>query len=223
MNRNSWLESEIQFLIENYAESGYSADRMAELLPRHPKSSIQSKAYDLGITNAYAARPWTVEERVVVERCYPDPQYTCKDIAEMLSDRSPRAVRWKAQHLEIGAGFLHGELANAHRLFIRYRKSAKSRDLHFELTETEVLEITSKPCHYCGCPPSREVDEYDKDHPYVYNGIDRMDNSKGYTIDNVVPCCLTCNRAKNQKGYEEFRSWARRLYQHWGQGGARDS
>jgi hypothetical protein len=31
---------------------------------------------------------------------------------------------------------------------------------------------------------------------YVYNGIDRLDNTKGYTIDNIVPCCYKCNVLK---------------------------
>ena len=28
-------------------------------------------------------------------------------------------------------------------------------------------------------------------------GLDRLDNSKGYVLDNVVPCCDKCNRLKH--------------------------
>lgn len=28
-------------------------------------------------------------------------------------------------------------------------------------------------------------------------GLDRINNSKGYTIDNIVPCCGNCNKLKN--------------------------
>jgi hypothetical protein len=28
-------------------------------------------------------------------------------------------------------------------------------------------------------------------------GLDRIDNSKGYSIDNVLPCCYVCNCARN--------------------------
>jgi hypothetical protein len=29
-----------------------------------------------------------------------------------------------------------------------------------------------------------------------YNGIDRVDNEKGYLVENCVPCCFTCNSLK---------------------------
>ena len=44
--------------------------------------------------------------------------------------------------------------------------------------------ITTKPCVYCGA-----VDKV---------GCDRIDNSKGHTKDNVVPCCKRCNLIRNQ-------------------------
>ena len=43
------------------------------------------------------------------------------------------------------------------------------------------------PCFYCG--------EYLDDSTGV--GLDRCDNKKGYTLNNVVPCCARCNRMKN--------------------------
>lgn len=30
-------------------------------------------------------------------------------------------------------------------------------------------------------------------------GCDRIDNTKGHTMDNVVPCCIECNQARNNK------------------------
>ena len=32
--------------------------------------------------------------------------------------------------------------------------------------------------------------------PYESIGADRLDNSKPYTIDNIVPCCGACNAIK---------------------------
>lgn len=37
-------------------------------------------------------------------------------------------------------------------------------------------------------------------------GIDRLDNSKPHTIDNVVPCCTKCNRERGTIPFEEFCS-----------------
>ena len=38
-----------------------------------------------------------------------------------------------------------------------------------------------------------------------------MDNSKGYSLDNIVPCCKICNRAKSDLTYKDFIEWIRRL------------
>ena len=46
----------------------------------------------------------------------------------------------------------------------------------------EFEEIISQPCAYCG-----EIGE---------NGIDRVNNKKGYTKDNCVSCCKVCNMMK---------------------------
>lgn len=45
----------------------------------------------------------------------------------------------------------------------------------------------------------------------IYNGIDRIDNAKGYTIENSVTCCKRCNFAKRNMSYDEFISWGKKL------------
>ena len=40
---------------------------------------------------------------------------------------------------------------------------------------------------------------------YIYNGLDRIDPSKGYELTNIVTCCENCNRLKSDLvSYEEF-------------------
>lgn len=41
--------------------------------------------------------------------------------------------------------------------------------------------------------------------------IDRMDNTIGYVLDNVVSCCGACNRAKGARPYGEFVAWLDRI------------
>ena len=51
--------------------------------------------------------------------------------------------------------------------------------------------IHQRPCHYCG------------DEGMV--GCDRIDNSRGHSKDNVVPCCLDCNTARSHRfSYDEM-------------------
>jgi len=47
--------------------------------------------------------------------------------------------------------------------------------------------------------------------PYIYNGLDRIDNEKGYLLDNVTPCCKICNQAKHALSLDDFLAWCQRL------------
>lgn len=99
-------------------------------------------------------------------------------------------------------------------LFHTYRYGAKRRHLSFRISLTEFTTITSLPCAYCGIPP-RSVKRIPNGGPgYVYNGIDRADPSRGYELDNILPCCIDCNRAKWQKSPREFHDWLARIYKH---------
>jgi hypothetical protein len=49
---------------------------------------------------------------------------------------------------------------------------------------------------------------------YTYNGLDRVNNSKGYTRTNVVPCCIICNNAKRTLSLSEFLEWIGQVYEH---------
>ena len=46
---------------------------------------------------------------------------------------------------------------------------------------------------------------------YLYNGIDRKDNYKGYVIDNCLPCCTICNKSKRDLDYLIFTKWIERV------------
>ena len=65
------------------------------------------------------------------------------------------------------------------------RRDAKNRNLPFKLTYEEFLTFWQKPCYYCG----------DK---IITVGLDRVDNDLGYQLDNLVPCCILCNRFKRR-------------------------
>lgn len=100
------------------------------------------------------------------------------------------------------------------RAFYSYKRNAKFKKLEFNLTLSEFKNITQQICHYCGSIPSniyRNPISKDIVADYVYNGIDRVDNTKGYVLDNCVACCRTCNWAKGKKTQEEFYHWIKQL------------
>lgn len=93
-------------------------------------------------------------------------------------------------------------------VFSEYKRSAKKRGFCFELSKELFRKLTSSFCFYCGCKPSQERKPRNGQNLYnglyVFNGIDRQDNSKGYTLENCVPCCRTCNLMKHSKNAEDF-------------------
>jgi hypothetical protein len=103
----------------------------------------------------------------------------------------------------------------AARLVLRgYVSSAKRRGLDFSLTDEDFYRIAQENCHYCGLPPEKRYAGYipKKATPFIYNGVDRKNNDIGYTLENCVPCCSTCNFAKSKSSSEEFLAWIGRVY-----------
>ena len=71
-----------------------------------------------------------------------------------------------------------------------YQKSAKERNIAFELSKEQLVEITAKGCFYCG-----ETDKC---------GIDRLDAAVGYMVSNSVSCCKMCNYLKGSLDVTTF-------------------
>lgn len=97
------------------------------------------------------------------------------------------------------------------RTFFDYKRSAKRRDIEWDLTFEEFAAVCAANCAYCGCEakprafnkrsngtmkPSISVENI--------NGIDRIDNALGYTVLNSAPCCTVCNRAKASMSVADF-------------------
>lgn len=89
-----------------------------------------------------------------------------------------------------------------------YRVNAKKRKLVFELLREEVAIIIESPCVYCGKENTNKTQPYKclrESDLYYHNGIDRVDNSKGYTKENCVPCCKLCNHMKWDLSIKEWK------------------
>jgi hypothetical protein len=118
-----------------------------------------------------------------------------------------------ANEIRLGNGY-----ANLKELYRSYKKSAKKRNYIFDLNLETFKKITSSNCYYCGIEPKQVKNHKECFGKYIYNGIDRIDNKKGYILGNVVPCCKICNSAKNTQTIEEFKEWHNRLearIKHW--------
>lgn len=87
------------------------------------------------------------------------------------------------------------ELHSIKRAYKYIKKYAINRGKTFSLTLKQYEKICFKNCIYCDAKPSNL---YTKSNTlYKFIGLDRVDSSIGYTKNNVVPCCIICNRMKN--------------------------
>src|SRR5690606_14967938 len=93
-----------------------------------------------------------------------------------------------------------------------YRYNAKRRGIPFKLTKKQFMSLVTRPCFYCGAPPSRRKGASMKTLMNM-NGVDRIDSSQGYTLNNCVPCCLECNGAKGPASLKQFFDLVKRIYE----------
>lgn len=95
---------------------------------------------------------------------------------------------------------------NNHALWVKIYQNvmwgAKKRKYNFELTFDQVKKLCTKPCFYCGRENvNRRTSKWSE---IRFNGIDRIDNDLGYTLENSVTACGPCNKLKSDMSQEEF-------------------
>lgn len=114
-----------------------------------------------------------------------------------------------------------------------YKSSAEQRDIEFKLTIGQYISIVTQECFYSGDVPQpyntyltkdgslrklktyKEISEETIERAWINtNGIDRIDSSKGYTLDNCVPCCKKCNIMKLDSSKDDFIAQAYKIVAH---------
>ena len=93
------------------------------------------------------------------------------------------------------------------------------RNLYSDLPIDVFLQLSQNNCYYCNCQPMNAYfHSYVKNKlnktpfTFIYNGIDRVDSNQNHTIDNSVPCCVYCNKAKLDRSINDFYQWIIKLY-----------
>ena len=90
-------------------------------------------------------------------------------------------------HRKIIRGYrnVEGSYNYSYRRMEKQRTKAKRRGIEYALTTADYQALKdTEECYYC------------KDIMDVVT-IDRIDNNKGYTVENAVACCYLCNKIKN--------------------------
>lgn len=108
--------------------------------------------------------------------------------------------KWRKEHfLEKNKDLLPKDIRNKY-IHFKCNAKRKNKNIQFDLTKEQVEDMCKKPCYYCNKPRCL--------------GVDRVDNSKGYTMDNCVPCCGICNRMKMDLDPIYFLQKINDIYKH---------
>lgn len=115
---------------------------------------------------------------------------------------------------QIKKHYLPNGKASLNALFSRYKKRAIKLNIIFNLTFDDFVVLTKGKCFYCGIEPKQIIKEKGFNGEYIYNGIDRVDNSNGYCKENCVSCCGKCNKMKNSLSKYDFLTHIKKILFH---------
>jgi hypothetical protein len=114
------------------------------------------------------------------------------------------ARRWRAENPERTRLKNHYDNRRPKARLTHLRHRAKQQGWEMALTFDGYDKLIKQPCFYCGGVLNE-----------TGGGLDRVDPTKGYLTDNVRPCCLACNQAKNDHTEDEFKAWLLRVCEHY--------
>ncbi len=101
---------------------------------------------------------------------------------------------------------------NKNSKYLNYKGKAQKAKRSFELSKQFFNILLETQCFYCGrkpgCIDKKNTDNY-------HSSIDRIDNNKDYTYDNVLPSCNECNMIKKDYDYHMFLKLMEHISIYW--------
>ncbi len=82
-----------------------------------------------------------------------------------------------------------------------WRDHYNDGDISFE----NFLHLSQQNCYYCDSSPGNKTANFQ------YNGLDRINSDLPHNLNNSVPCCIICNRGKNNSTYQDTILWMQAL------------
>ena len=107
------------------------------------------------------------------------------NLEEYLKRNSDQSKKWRDENPEKVKVINQEKINSADKQFGVYKTCAQSKQLEFTITKGDFMDMVVLPCHYCGIIQ-----------PKGFNGLDRLDSSEGYIVNNIVSCCEMCNMMK---------------------------
>lgn len=105
-----------------------------------------------------------------------------QNVARVIEYRKRTGYSWAKTHRESVKTYARTPAGR----FNAAKVQARVRGIGFALSRDEFTSLLNHKCVYCGADRGG----------HTGSGLDRIDNSQGYTMGNVVPCCGPCNRIR---------------------------
>ena len=115
------------------------------------------------------------------------------DLEGYLKKNAEQAKKWRDTNPEKVKEINQTKINSVDNQYGIYQISAMTKRLAFTITQDEFTDKVKQPCYYCGIIQEKG-----------FNGLDRLDSSKDYTIENCVSCCEMCNMMKGSVGPNIF-------------------
>lgn len=115
---------------------------------------------------------------------YRDKQHATNQ-EEYLKRNAETMAKWRENNPEKVQEINQRTLLNTKKHMYNYTNKCKNNNIIFNLTEEQFNNLIYMPCYYCASIEQKG-----------FNGIDRMDSTRGYELDNCVSCCDECNTMK---------------------------
>lgn len=106
--------------------------------------------------------------------------------------RRQREADWKENRMSRKTALKKGWTTHLKNSENESKKSNRRQNL---IEFDEWATLVQDKCFYCDVLPPK---------PSKINGIDRLDNQKGYFMGNIITACWPCNKIKSRYSVEEF-------------------
>ena len=159
-----------------------------------PKKKYFTEEERLEAKRAYN-RKWKAEHKQEIA------EKAARYYQEYKKEKLEYIAKWRAEHKAERAEYMtkyntkyyNTKEGRARFLIKRYKQADKKYGRgEYDLTIPWFVRNIFTKCIYCGETDWKKL------------GCDRIDNSKAHTIVNVVPCCMSCNRNRQKKPFEQF-------------------
>lgn len=114
------------------------------------------------------------------------------------SDAVRRTQKYIANNKDKFLAYRHSYNRTIGAGYLSYKSRALKTGKEFDFSSEEFSALVGLPCRYCGDDSTRI-------------GVDRVDNTLGYTKENAAPCCKMCNFMKRDYSVEQFLSHVQRI------------